>query len=262
MRMDHYCVWMTNTIGLRNHKYFFLFLVYTAIIIGHWFLFTLLTLRNMLSQGSFENIPLFKTIVLLLFTFTIIPFWFVVFFFVGWHFYLLATNQTSVEHHKNSQMLWKFKRNGIADKYRQIYNAGWVNNVNQVLGKNKWLWFLPIVDESDMDGIHYQTISAGEMDVFHKAIVELFPKNSNPQVKQVIYQGETSTTTLNELTRQTSNNFDTNSHNSYDSRQSLSSTCNNDSNVLLNSVKNEKADLVGHQHDDDDDKLIEIKINQ
>ena len=34
LRYDHYCPWVSNTIGWHNHKYFVLFLIYTTLLVS------------------------------------------------------------------------------------------------------------------------------------------------------------------------------------------------------------------------------------
>ena len=43
-------------------------------------------------------------------------------------------------------------------KYLNFYNINIFRNVQQVLGKNVWKWFLPISDDLPSDGFRYPTI--------------------------------------------------------------------------------------------------------
>mmetsp|Transcript_55684 Transcript_55684/g.155188 ORF Transcript_55684/g.155188 Transcript_55684/m.155188 type:complete len:356 (-) Transcript_55684:76-1143(-) len=131
LKMDHHCPWIYNCVGFRNHKYFFLLLLYTSID-THLITWTML---DTVKEALDASIP-FSTMFLLLFGETLAAFigLLVTCFFV-FHIYLALKAMTTIEFCEKA-----FRKSGYdADKF----DSGICGNLRAVLGDNELLWLLP-----------------------------------------------------------------------------------------------------------------------
>jgi len=131
LRMDHHCPWIYNCVGFRNHKYFFLLLLYAAIDC-HLITWTMLeSVKNSVDS----NTPFVKMF-LLLFGETLAAFLgILVTVFFGFHIWLMVKAMTTIEFCEKSM-----KKTGYNSS---VYDHGLLGNMQQVLGDNPLLWLLP-----------------------------------------------------------------------------------------------------------------------
>lgn len=140
LRMDHHCPWVYNCIGFRNHKYFFLLLVYAALDL----IVVNLTMFESVWWSTRMDVSIF-TMIALTFGETLATFLMVLICsFLAFHVWLMTKAMTTVEFCEKS--LKKASYNSSA------YSQGLYANICAVLGNRPLLWLLPF-SLPDGDGL-------------------------------------------------------------------------------------------------------------
>ena len=133
LKMDHHCPWIYNCVGLRNHKYFFLLLFYTTAAS----LFVSITMGwSVYEVISRDDAPLGEMF-LVLFGETLTSFLALITTgFFGFHMFLSLKALSTIEFCE--------KQASKTGGYLSMFSKGAFGNLQEVLGRNPLIWFLPI----------------------------------------------------------------------------------------------------------------------
>ncbi|XP_057470397.1 probable protein S-acyltransferase 4 [Actinidia eriantha] len=121
-RFDHHCPWVGQCIGIRNYRFFYMFILTSTVLCVYVFVFSWINIIH--KEGTILEAMSRDVLSDFLIVYCFIAVWFVGGLTI-FHFYLTCTNQTTYENFR-----YRY------DKKENPYNKGMINNLREIFISN------------------------------------------------------------------------------------------------------------------------------
>ncbi|XP_066306159.1 probable protein S-acyltransferase 4 [Miscanthus floridulus] len=189
-KFDHHCPWVGQCIGLRNYRFFFLFISTSTFLCLYVFVLSWL---NIAAQRPRHGGSLLRSMTGEPLSLVLIVYTFVVAWFVGgltvFHIYLMSTNQTTYENFR-----YRY------DEKENPYNRGLLANVSEVFCtgmppsmNNFRAWVelpAPAPPETFVDGGPFTSRNKIDLEMGYKGVVQMQRPAGVPAILQGLHYAE------------------------------------------------------------------------
>jgi len=149
LKMDHYCPWVYNAVGYRNHKLFVLFLTYASTALSYFLIVMSYRVYYDIRYYTGPRATLMFSIpeiVGFMINFCItLPVTIGIISLFVYQLSITMYNMTSIEEYTEKRFRRLAKRRGIEKEFKWFFDFGVMYNLRQVFGESMWDWWKPEV---------------------------------------------------------------------------------------------------------------------